>query len=447
MTRRPIAALLLALFLVALAAVCAPAVAHDVPDDVRLQVFVKPEGQKLTMLVRVPMAAMQEVDFPLRGPGYLDLARVEPALRTAAQLWIIDNVDAREGGMALPRPQLVRARISLAADRSFASYDAALAQLAAPPLPEETDVYWNQQLLDLQLEYPVRAETSEFALRFRFARLGQRVQTVLRFLPPESGERAFEFHGDPGLIRLDPRWHQAALRFVVSGFQHILDGIDHLLFIVCLVIPFRRFGALALIVTGFTIGHSITLAAASYGYAPNALWFPPLVETLIALSIVWMALENIFGARARARWVVAFAFGLVHGFGFSFVLQETLQFAGQHLVPALVAFNLGVELGQLLVLLVLVPLLHVLLTRVVDERMGVIVLSALVAHTGWHWMLERGEQLLRFPLPRLDAASLAVLLRWAIAAVALSALVWLVNLAIGRLTRDRRAPGPPRRRR
>jgi hypothetical protein len=116
-------------------------------------------------------------------------------------------------------------------------------------------------------------------------------------------------------------------------------------------------------------------------------------------------------------------------------------------VPALVAFNLGVELGQLLVLLVLVPLLHVLLTRVVDERMGVIVLSALVAHTGWHWMLERGEQLLRFPLPRLDAASLAVLLRWAIAAVALSALVWLVNLAIGRLTRDRRAPGPPRRRR
>src|SRR5262245_25173544 len=102
--------------------------------------------------------------------------------------------------------------------------------------------------------------------------------------------RAFELQGDPGLVRLDPRWHQAALRFVEAGFWHILEGIDHLLFILCLVIPFRRLVPLALIVTAFTVAHSITLLSAALGFAPVALWFPPLIETLIAVSILYMAL-------------------------------------------------------------------------------------------------------------------------------------------------------------
>ena len=103
-------------------------------------------------------------------------------------------------------------------------------------------------------------------------------------------------------------------------------------------------------VTSFTVAHSVTLIASAYDWRPAALWFPPLVETLIAASIVYMALENIVGARRRRRWLITFAFGLVHGFGFSFALRETLQFAGSHLLTALLAFNLGVELGQLVVL-------------------------------------------------------------------------------------------------
>ncbi|HIG16397.1 MAG TPA: hypothetical protein EYQ31_03375, partial [Candidatus Handelsmanbacteria bacterium] len=81
----------------------------------------------------------------------------------------------------------------------------------------------------------------------------------------------------------------------------ILDGLDHLLFLLCLVVPFRRFRALVPIVTGFTVAHSVTLIASAYGLAPNALWFPPLVETLIALSIVYMAFENIIGASSAAN--------------------------------------------------------------------------------------------------------------------------------------------------
>jgi HupE / UreJ protein len=147
------------------------------------------------------------------------------------------------------------------------------------------------------------------------------VVTALRFLPPAGDVRAFELRGDPGLVRLDPRWHQAALRFVGLGFLHILDGIDHLLFLLCLVIPFRRFGPLVLVVTSFTVAHSLTLIASAFGLAPDALWFPPLVETLIALSIVYMALENIVAPRLGRRWMIAFGFGLVHGFGFAFALR------------------------------------------------------------------------------------------------------------------------------
>ena len=113
--------------------------------------------------------------------------------------------------------------------------------------------------------------------------------------------RPFEFYGDPGLVRLDPRWHQAAFQFVKLGFFHILDGVDHLLFLFCLVIPFRRFGSLVAVVTAFTVAHSITLIASAYNLAPDALWFPPLIETLIAISIVYMALENIVFASRGSR--------------------------------------------------------------------------------------------------------------------------------------------------
>lgn len=435
-------ALRIAAFLAALAstALPPPARAHDIPADVKVQAFVKPEGRRLLLLVRVPLAAMNEVDMPLRGPGYLDLDRADAALRTAAKLWFADNVEIREDGRVLPYPGIAEARVSLAADRSFASWDEALAHLRSPP-PSATDLYWKQQFLDALLDYPIESERSAFSIHPKLARLGLRVLTTLKFLPPGGAERAFEFHGDPGLVHLDPSWLQAALRFVEEGFFHILDGSDHLLFVACLVIPFRRLRPLVIIATAFTVAHSITLAAAAFGLAPTGLWFPPLVETLIAVSIVYMALENMVGSDAHRRWIIAFAFGLVHGFGFAFGLRETLQFAGSHLVTSLVSFNLGVELGQVAVLLVLVPAMN-LLFRAVPERAGTIVLSALVAHTGWHWMAERWSDLRKFPLPELDAAGAAALLRWAMAAIVLAVLVWLADARLKRWLGRGVAPRP-----
>jgi len=426
------------------------ATAHEIPNDVKLNVFFKPAGNRLLLLIRAPLAAMPEAELPTRGPGYIDLARADEALRGATKLYLTDNITVTENGAPLPAPRVLRARVSLPSDKSFASYEEALAHVEAPPLDPALELYWNQQLIDVLLDYPISSDRAQFALELRVDRLGRKVTTALRFMPPDGTTRAFEFHGNPGLVQLDPRWHQAALSFVVSGFWHILEGTDHLLFLACLVIPFRRLRPLVVIVTSFTLAHSITLIASAFGFAPDALWFPPLIETLIAITIVTMAIENIVYASLGGgdvvfrRWIIAFAFGLVHGFGFSFALRDTLQFAGDHLLTSLVAFNVGVEIGQLAVLVVLIPALGLLFRHVIPERLGIIILSVLVAHTAWHWLTERGEQLMKFPLPKPDAASLAGAMRGLMGVLILAAFVWLMNGLVRRwMQTDTLAPEIP----
>ncbi|HYT76400.1 MAG TPA: HupE/UreJ family protein [Vicinamibacterales bacterium] len=416
------------------------AAAHDIPASVVVQAYVRPEGQRMHLLVRVPLVAMRDVEFPLRDGGLLDLPRADAALRDAATLWLAGDIELYEESTPLAAPRTVAACVSLPSDRSFVTYDAALAHVSGAPLPQSTQLYWNQAFLDVVLEYPIRSDRSRFSIHPSLARLGVDVVTVLRYQPPAGAERAFEYTGDPGLVRLDPRWHQAALRFVRLGFLHILSGTDHLLFLFCLVIPFRRLGALVAIVTSFTVAHSITLIASAMDLAPGALWFPPLIETLIAASIVYMALENIFDVKSvQRRWIITFAFGLVHGFGFSFALRKTLQFAGSHLIASLLSFNIGVELGQLLVLAMLVPALTLLFRFAVPERAGTVVLSAIVAHTAWHWMGDRWDRLRRFEWPGVDLLLLLSIVRWLLAGVVIAAIVWLiVDILVGREARGAR---------
>ncbi|HIN77497.1 MAG TPA: HupE/UreJ family protein, partial [Gemmatimonadetes bacterium] len=370
--------------------------AHEIPADVTVQAFVKPDGGTLRMIVRVPLVSMRDYDFPVREPGYLIISDADPLIQGAAVEWIANYVQMYEGSELLARPVVAAVRIAIPGDRAFRTYDEAIANVLSAPLSDDIELPPQQAMLDVLLEWSIMSEESDFSIDSRFAQLGIRTVTVLRFLPAGGAERAFQYSGNPGLVRLDPRWHQAAWRFVVLGFDHILDGIDHLLFLFCLVVPFRSFWALVPIITSFTAGHSITLIAAALGLSPQALWFPPLIETLIALSIVYMAFENILGAKLKSRWMIAFSFGLVHGFGFSFALSEVLQFGGSHLLTSLVSFNIGVEFGQLFVLALTVPLLELLFRKVLPEVGGIVVLSALLAHTGWHWMTERGGQLLQY---------------------------------------------------
>jgi uncharacterized membrane-anchored protein YitT (DUF2179 family) len=126
---------------------------------------------------------------------------------------------------------------------------------------------------------------------------------------------------------------------------------------------------------------------------------------------------------------VALAFGLVHGFGFSFALRESLQFGGSHLLASLLSFNIGVELGQVLVLCLLIPILNALFRFVVAERTGTIIVSALVAHAGWHWMVERWQNFRQFRLtwPAFDSASMSTALQWTMWLVIVGGAAWFVR--------------------
>jgi hypothetical protein len=142
-----------------------------------------------------------------------------------------------------------------------------------------------------------------------------------------------------------------------------------------------------------------------------------------------MACENIFGAKLHRRWLIVFCFGLVHGFGFSFILADRMQFAGAHLVSALLAFNVGVELGQLLVLLITVPLLRWVFKYFPSEKLGTIVLSAIAAHSAWHWFTERGSQLLqyRWEWPTFDAEFFAGAMRWGMLILGSVGVIWILG--------------------
>jgi hypothetical protein len=117
---------------------------------------------------------------------------------------------------------------------------------------------------------------------------------------------------------------------------------------------------------------------------------------------------------------------LVHGFGFSFLFSDTLQFAGGHLFSSLLAFNVGVELGQILVLILVIPVLRILFRFFVQERIGTILLSALVAHSAWHWMLDRGNTLAQFQMqmPILDSIFFAGLMRWGMMLIIIGLALW-----------------------
>jgi hypothetical protein len=175
------------------------------------------------------------------------------------------------------------------------------------------------------------------------------------------------------------------LAFFWLGIEHILSGFDHLLFLLALILRGGTIGSLLVIVTAFTVAHSITLSLAVL----DVVALPAqLIEPVIALSIVYVAVENIFFERAVSRrWAVSFIFGLVHGFGFAGALLE-LGLPTGALVGALLSFNLGVEAGQGTVIAVLVPAL-LWLRRFDWERQAVTALSALVLTAGLALLIDR----------------------------------------------------------
>ena len=176
--------------------------------------------------------------------------------------------------------------------------------------------------------------------------------------------------------------------FLLMGVKHIWTGYDHLLFLFGLLIVTRNFGSSVKIITCFTIAHSITLAVATLSLVQFSR---RIVEPLIAASIVYVGIENLFrGDDPKGRWLLTFAFGLVHGFGFASVLRELGVGAnGSSIAVPLVSFNLGVELGQVVVAALVLPVIWKLRTKPVFVARWVPVCSVLVALLGGYWFVQR----------------------------------------------------------
>ena len=156
------------------------------------------------------------------------------------------------------------------------------------------------------------------------------------------------------------RW-AAASTFAVEGVRHILSGYDHLLFVVCLVLGAAALPLLVWRVTGFTLGHMLTLTLGYFGYVPDFAWFVPLVETSIAISIVIAAVIALGSIKAQSKgFIITVLIGMLHGLGFSFILREILGVNSPNLWVSLLSFNVGVELGQLAIVLLLWPLLYLI---------------------------------------------------------------------------------------
>jgi hydrogenase/urease accessory protein HupE len=188
-----------------------------------------------------------------------------------------------------------------------------------------------------------------------------------------------------------PLW-DTMRRYLVTGIEHIFLGYDHIAFLIAIVLWAQRLWPVIKIVTAFTLAHSLTLSLAALQIVviPSAI-----VEPAIAASIVFVALENFFSRDVGGRWRVTFAFGLIHGFGFAGALQE-LGLPANAVVPALAAFNIGVEIGQVAIVSIVVPALmavdHVFAAdRAVPVRAVPLVyaLSAGITVLGGYWLLTR----------------------------------------------------------
>jgi hydrogenase/urease accessory protein HupE len=214
---------------------------------------------------------------------------------------------------------------------------------------------------------------------------GERTFLGQQLLRPDAP--TFEVPLEPAAANSAP----AAERYLWLGVGHILTGYDHLLFLLALLIACRRLRSALVVITCFTVAHSVTLALAALDLVSLS---PRIIEPVIAATIVFVAAENLVRRRApgepKGRYGLTFAFGLGHGFGFAMALKGIgLGVAGAPLVVPLLAFNLGVETGQLIVAGVLLPIIWKLRNVWWFDRYGADLVSLLVGALGVYWLVQR----------------------------------------------------------
>jgi hydrogenase/urease accessory protein HupE len=218
------------------------------------------------------------------------------------------------------------------------------------------------------------------------------VQSVFDHNEPDL-QNTFEPDNTVREFSVEPKTLWSSINtFLLLGIKHILIGFDHIAFLVVLLVIGLPLREVIKIITSFTVAHSITLLLAALQIISLNARF---IESVIALSICYIALENIFAKQVNYRWLAAFVFGLIHGFGFAGVLQEFI--AGKsNLILSVVSFNVGVELGQLIIFFIMLPILHLLRNKFKTRRI-IVGASAVIFIIGLIWLVERVTNLQLVP--------------------------------------------------
>jgi len=273
--------------------------AHDVPDLVNVAVFFKPENGRLRMLVRVPSNAFIDFQFPVLDATWLDLSESEAIAAEAVKVWVADRLSLFENGVALPKPTIVKTRISRMNDPFFGSFDDALIHTSGPRLPADALVTQDQGVVDALLEVPIRSAASQFSYEPRFGRLGVFVNSTVTFVRPDGRLRTFQFEGDPETFDLDPVRSDALTHFMQTGVAHFVRDDGYLLAALCVGLifvgrfaPTMPFALMLATIEAFTL-------MACVRWTPSAPWIPPLCGALTAAAVAYFGTEAIVGGDGR----------------------------------------------------------------------------------------------------------------------------------------------------
>lgn len=399
----------------------------DLPPEIILQGYIKPEGSRLRQLVRIPLVFLQPFALPKRGPGYLDLAKMDEVLLVAAAA-AARQIELREDGVLLV-PTVRQARVSVLSDRSFQSYDAALAHLRGPRLPVETNLFWNQGFFDAELEYAIRSADGPFSIRTNvMPGLGLRVKLELELVAEGRSARHYVLSGGSGWVALDPRWYDAAWFFLRHGFIDAVS-LERFVFLLCLLAPFTQWRSLLALVLALSVLQALTLTATALGAIASTRWLGEIADVGAAAATLLLAIANLGAPSAHRRWLLAGVVGSLSGFALGISFAELRQFAGSHALVAVLSFNLAVVLAQVAAAALAWAAMR-LVARVLGARLGMVVMSAILGHQAWHWMLDRGHQF-GHELEHAGHAGLrsAVFLSalWLIPALIVGAAAWLAK--------------------
>ncbi len=377
--------------------------AHEIPHDVSIVAHVAPQPDGVHVLVRAPFEAMRDIELPLEGPGYLRFgADLDAALIDAAELWIAGGLTLSAGGRSLGDPDIRATRISLPSDRSFDSFDAATAHFETTGIASE--LLWHQALFETHLVYPANAEIGTIELVPAWAHLGVRTRTAVTFALEDGSVRRVSFEGDPGTVAADPAVTTVAAQFLALGTNVFFASWDHVLLVVCLVVALGGVVVIIRSVVALLGGFALSLGGFSLAVDPGPLWMAVFVSAAVAVSLVIVCCMNVFALRERGatkdrpdRSKVAYVAGLLQGYVVAQALAAEWAFAGDHPGFAYFAFLSGFVIWSAIFAVVVSAVTGVLRSRRLpgsSDRAVVVIVSVLIAHTAWHWLLSRADILI-----------------------------------------------------